>query len=116
MKYGIGIDIGGTKISCALVDKKGSVHKKIIFHTAKNKQKIVNQIVEGISLLLEGDKSSVLGIGVGIPGVVDPKNGKIAKLPNLNYLNGLDLIKILKKKFRKKVLMQNDASCAARCA
>jgi len=113
MRYAIGIDIGGTNTSLGLVSSAGAVRKKITYKTSKLKNKFLTQLIEGISLLIEGVKKDVEGIGVGIPGTIDPKTGKISKLPNLKPLNGLDLVKVLKKKFRKKVLMLNDGSCAA---
>lgn len=112
MKYGVGIDVGGTKIACALINNKGNIRKKIIFHTARTKGKVLKQIIKGVSLLLEGVKKDVVGIGIGIPGVKDSK-GRIYRLPNLKILNGVDLVGVLKKKFNKRVVMENDASCAA---
>lgn len=113
MKYSIGVDIGGTKTACGLVDSKGRLRKKVVYKTGRTKSEALKRINDGISLLLEGVSNDVIGIGVGIPGVVDVKTGKISKLPNLKILNGVDLVKILKKKFRKKVSMMNDANCSA---
>lgn len=112
MKYAIGVDIGGTKTACGLVDSSGVLRKKIIFPTGKNKLQILKRLVNTIDLLFEGVRSEVVGIGVGIPGVKDNK-GRIYRLPNTKALNGVDLVKILKNKFKKKVVMENDGSCAA---
>ncbi len=113
MKYSIGIDIGGTKTACGLVDARGKLRKKIIFKTGRSRAEILKRLVNSIELLMEGVKKDVVGIGVGVPGTINPKNGKTDNLPNLGALENVDLVKILKKKFKKKVLMENDGSCAA---
>jgi len=113
MKYAIGIDIGGTKTACGLVDSKGVLRKKIIFKTGKKKRDIIKRLLETISLLMEGVKSDIKGIGVGVPGVIEEKDGRISRLPNLWALNGVKLKEIIQKKFNKKVVMMNDGVCTA---
>ncbi|MFC1685769.1 ROK family protein [Nanoarchaeota archaeon] len=112
MKYSIGVDIGGTKIACGLVDSKGNLRKKVLYKTGKIKKEALNRIKKAVSLLLEGVRDDVKGIGVGIPGTIS-KTGKLDDLPNLRILEGTDLVGFLKKSFKKKVIMENDASCAA---
>jgi len=114
MKVGVGVDVGGTKISIGLVDQSGKVRKKILFRTANKKSKILKQIEEGISLVLEGvNKKEVFGIGVGLPGILDKKKGSILKLPNIKGFENFLIDDFLKKRFKLKIKIENDSVCAA---
>lgn len=107
----IGVDLGGTYIKLGLV-KKGRIIKKLKLKTGGNegKQRVINNIIKGISLIKEGYK--IKGIGIGVPGPSDYKKGIIIKTPNLPFKN-INLKKILKNKFKVKVELDNDANCAA---
>ncbi|MBU2523429.1 MAG: ROK family protein [Nanoarchaeota archaeon] len=112
MKYKIGVDVGGTKISVGLVEK-GKVIRKVSFGTAKGKEKVLGQIVEGISLVLEGiDKKQIKGIGMGLPGIINKKKGRIIRLPNLRGFENFNIVRFLSKKFRLPVKIENDSTCA----
>ena len=62
---------------------------------------------DSISKLITND---VKGIGVGSPGPLE--NGIIKNPPNLPFRN-FNLKKYLQDKFRKKVVIENDAKCVA---
>jgi len=112
MKYKIAIDIGGYNIKTALV-RDGKIIKKFdrLTEVSKGKQKIIKNILESIDLVKGGYK--IKGIGIGCPGPADYKTGKIINSPNLKPLWGVNLKKIIQKKFKVKVGMENDANCAA---
>ena len=48
MKYGLGIDFGGTLLRCAIIDEEGNIVDQIKNPTkeCKNKDDLVNKIVE----------------------------------------------------------------------
>lgn len=103
----IGIDIGATKIFFGLQENKLVKRKKKIA-TPKTKNKLIKELEENIGALLN---PKVKKIGIGIPGILNYKNGNIIKCPNLKYLNNLNLKKILENKFKVRVFMENDANC-----
>ncbi|MBU2634275.1 MAG: ROK family protein [Nanoarchaeota archaeon] len=107
----IGIDLGGTHIKLGLVNNN-IIIKKLTLNTeaSKGKQRVINNIIKGISLIKEGQK--IKAIGIGSPGPLDYKKGIIIKTPNLPFRN-VNLKKIIKNKFRVKVEVDNDANCAA---
>ena len=75
MKWVIGIDIGGTKISIVLGTIKGKIVERYTSRTKHNKQAYVSvhEIISGVEKLLQKRKISVkeiLGFGVGIFGVI----------------------------------------------
>lgn len=113
MKYAIGVDVGGTKTDIGLVDRSGNVKRKIRFRTPKKKDEFLKKFVKRMSLLLDGvNKKDISGIGLGLPGTVDKKNGKIISMPNIKGIKNFNIQKYVKNKFHLKVEIENDANCA----
>lgn len=111
MRYSIGIDIGGTKIDGILANENGKVLKRYRIKTQAHKSKavIINNIIEVIKKLKTG---KIEGIGIGVAGVIDEK-GSILFNPNIKNLEGVNIIKDLKKKLNHKFYITNDANCFA---
>jgi len=115
MKYIIALDIGGTKIAGALF-KRNILIKKVNLktHARKGKEFVIKKIIEVISLLKEGiNKENILGIGIGMPGPVNHKTGIIHFTPNMSGWVNVPLRNILEKKFKVRVIVENDTNCAA---
>ena len=113
-KLYIGVDVGGTKISAALVDPQGKVlvRRKYPTPQAKHPSTIGRQIEKIIKeILLEGevDSRSLEGIGLGVPGIVEPKTNKILVTPNIR-LAGYPLAHRLRKVFHTKIALGNDVN------
>jgi glucokinase len=104
----IGVDIGGTNIKAALV-VNGEITKKIKLKTLGTKEKVIDQILFIIDLLNE---ERVEVIGVGCPGPADYEKGIIGKTQNIP-LQGTNLKQIISRRFKKKVIIDNDANCFA---
>ena len=113
-KYYIGIDIGGTKISGALINPRGAILLRTKVPSSKNakSQDLVNTIIDLIEELLDTSslkKTSLAGIGIGIPGLVDSTKRKVIKTPNIS-LSGIALASLIEKRFKTKVLLENDVN------
>lgn len=104
----IGIDLGGTSVRAGLVDTFGKVHRVAISssHAHEGRERVLMAITDVISKVFD---KRVSGIGVGVPGHV--VRGKIVKLPNLPDLDGVNLQARLERKFKKRVIINNDAKC-----
>ena len=114
-KYSIGIDIGGTNITVALVTKKGKIVRKIKFPTKveEGKTKIIKRIVKALDEVTKGLQSkSIEGIGIGVAGDIDQKRGIVRFSPNLFWKN-VPIARLINKKFKVKVVVDNDANAAA---
>ena len=79
MEYAIGIDLGGTSIKYALVDKAGNsfFEGKLPSFASVSAAKVIEQLIKAVMLLKdEAAKQNwtVLGIGLGTPGIVDETN------------------------------------------
>ena len=113
-KFYIGVDLGGTKISAALVDPQGSILIRQKYPTAETtRPSDIGRQIENIikEILLEGQvgSGSLYGIGVGIPGIVSPKNNAILVTPNV-HLAGYPLAARLRKSFRTRIVLGNDVN------
>jgi len=115
-KYSIGIDLGGTKILIALIDKeKGCVVEYVKKKVKKEKgqKNITRKLLEGIDeLLKKTDMSEISSIGVGAAGQIDRKNGIIIGAPNLDCFN-FDIKHLLTEHFELPVFVGNDVEIAA---
>ncbi|MFP7493639.1 ROK family glucokinase [Terribacillus saccharophilus] len=86
----VGVDIGGTTIKLAIIDDTSEIVEKWEIRTDKFEQglHIPKQIWETIEQKLSElniEKERVLGIGVGAPGFVVPRNGVIAEAVNVGW-------------------------------
>lgn len=112
-KTAIGVDIGGTKIESALVRPDGSVATSIKINTPS--QTSLDDIVQAIYASIDGvlleRKEFIKGIGIGAPGQVEFRTGKIIYAPNLKWHN-VPLKELLQKKYTIPVFVDNDVRCA----
>lgn len=109
--FGIGVDIGGTKILIVITDLNGEILFRRKLETTKQVSRIVKMIDEcmaeaGIS------NSDVFGMGVGVPGVTNIEKGIVIDAPSLNWEN-LELRKELNHYFPFPIFINNDVNCAA---
>jgi glucokinase len=114
-KYIFGIDIGGTNIKIGLLDSKGNLKKTVNMPTEKEKgvKDVLRRLFLIIDKLIKDKKVKPGGIGIGCPGPLDDKKGIIISPPNLADWHGLKLKKIFENKYKCRVVVENDANCAA---
>ncbi|MBU1130912.1 ROK family protein [Patescibacteria group bacterium] len=105
-KHILGIDVGGTNTKFGLVTGRGKLVKSKQIATPKTKPKIIELLCEQIEL----HQKEIDKIGLGLPGPLDLKNGRILKTPNLP-LADTPIVKILKQKFKLPIKIENDANC-----
>ena len=116
-KYSIGIDLGGTKVLTAVVDKTtGNVISYVKKKTKKDKgtEKIIQKIIKSINeVLIEANKklTEIDDIGIGVAGQIDREKGIIINAPNLDCSN-LNIREILNKEFNKNIILGNDVEIA----
>lgn len=89
MKYGFGIDLGGTTVKIAYFDQQGTMldHWEIPTVLTDNGSHILPDIAASIrQYLLQNaiDDGQILGIGIGVPGPVDSQ-GNVNKCINLGW-------------------------------
>lgn len=116
-KYSIGIDLGGTKILTAVVNKNnGEIISSVKKKTKKDKgeEKIVHKIIKSVKEVLESSSIEIEDIdeiGIGAAGQVDREKGIIINAPNLDCKD-LNIREKLNSEFNKPILLGNDVEIA----
>lgn len=112
----LGIDLGGTTFAVGLIDGEGRLLAQKEEATPQNEaaEKILEVLSQAAQALMDevGGRDKVRGLGIGIPGPVDPRTGVIKQCPNLHALDGVPAAKILHEKTGWPVFIGNDAYCA----
>jgi glucokinase len=104
----LGVDIGATKIHLGIVqDNKVIKESKFSTHSSASKNDIVRNLIEGIEALGIQDFQ---GIGIGVPGLVDDKNGIVYDLLNIPSWKEVPLKMYLEDHFNIPVKVTNDAN------
>jgi len=124
MKNAIGIDIGGTNTKIILASEDGKVLQSGKFSTlaapGAGAERFEDTLIKNIRDFLNDEKAGTLisnekiaGIGIGVAGIVDRRNGKIVKSPNIASADGLPIREIIEKEFSLPVIIENDANAYA---
>lgn len=113
MQKFIGVDLGGTNIRAAIVREDGTIEcmKKTESHPERGAEAVMETMISLIKSL-DGYEACE-GIGMGIPGPIDTKNGKIIVSTNLPKLIGFPIAEYIGKHFGKPTFMDNDVKVAA---
>ncbi len=83
----IGVDVGGTKIAFALVNRVGDVLATHRLPTlpAEGADAVCDRIAQGVHHLLEQATAPVVGVGIGSPGHLNPHTGVVYNAVNLAW-------------------------------
>jgi glucokinase len=109
----VGIDVGGTKTLCVLVDKDCRIVDQIKFRTAPNegRDRFTHNLLRFLRQLerkATRKKMDLVAIGVGFAGSVDEKKLRIKTSPNLLTLEDYPIGKHLKDAYKVEVVLGND--------
>jgi len=109
----VAVDLGGTKLAVALVDRKGRVlRRQSTSVDASSSLAPVNQIVELTRELVgwKGTNRKASAVGVAVPGLVR-RDGTVWA-PNLRGWGKMALAQRLKKALRMPVIVESDRNAA----
>ncbi|MFT3989104.1 ROK family protein [Aestuariivirga sp.] len=111
MTQRIGIDLGGTKIDCALLSEAGEVQHSMRVETPQGYDAIVREIAAQAwaAQQVAGGKAS---IGIGSPGSQSPLTG-LWRNSNIVACNGKPFAADLAAAIGQPVKLENDANCFA---
>jgi len=107
-----GIDLGGTKIEIVGLEDSGLLTYKKRIQTPKGNYLATLNAITDLVLEAELALNTNGSVGIGIPGSVSHKTGRI-KNANSIWLIGEDLQGDLQKKLNRPVKIANDANCFA---
>jgi len=111
MKELIGVDLGGTKVLTGKVigDEITELNRKDI-PVNGNKMDVLQSIYNTIRPLIS---DSIVGIGIGVPSVVDIEKGIVYDVQNIPSWKEVHLKELMEKEFGLPVYVNNDANCFA---
>jgi glucokinase len=108
----IGVDIGGTKMRAGLVEDDGTLLCSKTANSCMDRDgDVVFEKLSDLIYNLEG-LNEAKGIGIGVPGILDPKTSRISLGANVSALINYPLKEKLEKKFGLPVFIENDANVA----
>jgi predicted NBD/HSP70 family sugar kinase len=107
----IGVDVGTNRTIVATSDLAGRVLQEESFATHPDSAETTRQIIERAKKLIRRNDGTIEGIGVSLPGLVDPEGSEMF-VPTFNWRD-LPLAKDLNAATGLPVSMDNDANAAA---
>jgi predicted NBD/HSP70 family sugar kinase len=108
-----GIDLGGTKIECAVIDAgKIIIRKRLPTEAEKGYPHILSQIYTLINEVSAELGEKPTNIGFATPGVLDPETQRM-KNCNTISMNGQPMHRDLEKTLGVEIKLANDANCFA---
>lgn len=117
MEYCIGVDLGGTQLRAALTDVNGTIYEQIRVPTraAEGSQAVIGRIIECIDHVRAklSLNDTLLGVGIGSPGPLNPETGIILTMPNLPGWEQVPLREIISQHTGLYTEIGNDANAAA---
>ena len=115
-EYSIGVDLGGTNLRAAAVDRSGMILDRVSGSTqlSAGRDAVISDIVASI-LRLRADRPSeqLAGIGIGVPGFIIMEKGIISMSPNLHFFENFPIRDEIERLLQTPVLLENDANVAA---
>lgn len=115
----IGIDLGGTKISTALVDSGGRIlasdYRETNAHAADGPGPVIERILDAAHRVIAEGKikpAQVKAVGVGAPGPLDIEAGILISPPNLPGWSRVPLQQHIEDGLQIATFLENDANAA----
>src|SRR5437868_2419246 len=101
VRAAIGIDIGGTKTLCLLVNEDLKIISSVKFKTASRKSKRgftdrLTRVLKELKNSAKHQELTLVAVGAGCAGSVDTFEGKIKAAPNLLFLEDYPIAKTVK--------------------
>jgi N-acetylglucosamine repressor len=107
----IGVDIGTAQTLAATSDLAGRLLEHEEFPTDSYAQKTIQEVVDCTLRLIEKHRSTIEGIGVSVPGFVNPNTGELY-IPHFDWRN-IRIVDALREATGLPVTIDNDANNAA---
>lgn len=113
--YTIGVDLGGTNLRVAAVDEHGKTLERVTLGTqlSLGRDRVIDDMCASIQQLTQKCASAkLLGIGIGVPGIIDMQAGTVRAAANLPGWAGFPVRAEIERRLRTQVILENDARVA----
>jgi len=116
-KFSIGVDLGGTNLRIAAVDEQGALVEKVTLGTkvSLGREHVIGDMCDAIQRMSDkyGNCAPLLGIGIGVPGIIDIQSGLLRESPNLPGWVDYPVRAAIEQRLKTMVILENDANVAA---
>ena len=117
--YIIGIDMESNRITAGIYNLSGELSGELVqigSPSVLSVEETLSRMIQTIQALLTVfDREKIIGIGIGVPGKVDTRNGMIIKLTNLvNWVN-IPLKDIIERETGIPVYVERDTNATLSC-
>ena len=115
--FSIGVDLGGTNLRIAAIERSGHRLETICTDTlvSRGRDRVIAEMCAAILKL--ADKFSAryefAGVGVGVPGIIDLEAGTVCAAAQLPDWTNYPVKAEIQQRLGKPVILENDANCAA---
>jgi glucokinase-like ROK family protein len=112
-RYLIGVDVGDTQLTGAIVDLRGTVRQRVERPLdGRNGELALDRLENLLDQLTAAADRPLLGIGIGTPGLIDTATGIVRWAVNLDWRD-LPLAERLQQRYQLPVYVANDSHAAA---
>src|SRR5262252_5852815 len=115
--FAIGVDLGGTNLRIAAVDSSGKVLDKISTdaEVTRGRDYVLDEMCKNVRALAAKFESRgrMVGIGIGVPGIIDRQTGLVHESPNLPGWHDYPARAEIERRLHTRVILENDANAAA---
>jgi glucokinase len=116
-EFAIGVDLGGTNLRIAAVDGSGEILDCVdtLTQVSQGREATVARLTDAVRFICHkfSGTHKLLGVGVGLPGIIDLEAGTLHSAANLPGWNDYPAREDLEAKLGVTVILENDANCAA---
>ena len=113
--YTFGVDFGGTNLRVAAVDEHGQTLERMTLDTelSLGRDRVIDDMCAAIQVLTQKRASAkLLGIGIGVPGVIDLQAGTVRAAANLPGWAGFPVRAEIERRLHTQIILENDARVA----
>lgn len=109
----VGVDISPSFTTVAASDLAGRVLRRESFPNSTRPDEMISLIVEAVrEMTAQGSEQSLAGVGVSLPGLVDPNTGRAIYIPYFKWRDWA-IAEEVEKATKLSVRVDNDANAAA---
>ncbi len=115
-KFIAGVDLGATNVRVVIANEDGDIEaRRVGAYPGGGPERVLRDIGRTIDDLVRGVwvGAKVAGIGMALPGTVDPPRGTVASIANLPDWGDVDIASELGRPRNVSVAVENDANAAA---
>src|ERR1051326_1335770 len=112
--FTIGIDLGGTNLRVAAIDQDGRQLEAIsaLTEVSRGREYVIADITDATAFLRGkyARSHAFLGVGIGLPGIIDVESGKLHSAANLPGWQSYAARDDLTRRLDAPVFLDNDAN------